>query len=107
VRTIDDLDGSVIEGGDSTVTFSFDGHTYEIDLSTPNRDKFRSALEPFIEAGRRVGGRPVAGAKPRRSRSTSSSSRGDVRDWARRNGYDVGDRGRVPSDIMAAYEKDH
>ena len=31
----------------------------------------------------------------------------DVRSWARENGYQVSDRGRVSSEVIAAYEKAH
>jgi hypothetical protein len=30
-----------------------------------------------------------------------------VRAWARENGYQVSDRGRVSSEVIAAYEKAH
>ena len=28
----------------------------------------------------------------------------EVRDWARSNGYDVPDRGRIPADVRAAFD---
>ena len=54
VRFIDDIDGSDAVG---TVTFSLDNRAYEIDLSDENTDKLHEALAPFIEHGRKAGGR--------------------------------------------------
>src|SRR3954451_21155199 len=49
---IDDLDG---KPADRTVEFSLDGTSYTIDLSEANAGKLRKALDPFIEAGTRLG----------------------------------------------------
>lgn len=59
----DDIDGSK---ADETVRFSMDGAEYEIDLSSENAQKLREALTPWVEAGRRTGGR--------RKRATSSAT---------------------------------
>jgi nucleoid-associated protein Lsr2 len=68
---------------------------------------------------RRVGGRSGGSSGGGRARSGGSSggsgrSRGnskhdlsDVRSWARENGFQVSDRGRVSSEVIAAYEKAH
>ncbi|MGC5171284.1 histone-like nucleoid-structuring protein Lsr2 [Micromonospora sp. DT81.3] len=99
---IDDIDGSDADG---TVTFSFDSKLYEIDLSSKNRKKLVDALEPFIKAARSAGGS---------RRSTSSSARGasrtdlaSVRAWARDNGHEVSERGRVPASVIEAYDVAH
>ena len=54
VRFVDDLDGSEAVG---TVTFALNNRAYEIDLSDENTDKLHDALAPFIEHGRKAGGR--------------------------------------------------
>ena len=96
---VDDLDGSEAS---STVSFGLDGTTYEIDLNDKNAGKLRDALAPYLGHARKVSG----GA--RRGRKASGGNLGPsprlVRDWARSNGYDVSDRGRVPADVIAAYE---
>jgi Lsr2 len=51
VIVTDDLDGSEHA---ETVSFGFEGVTYEIDLAKKNRAKLEKALAPYIEAGRRV-----------------------------------------------------
>ncbi len=95
---VDDLDGSEAS---STVSFGLDGTTYEIDLNDKNAGKLRDALAPYLGHARKVSG-------GRRGRKAAGSSLGPsprlVRDWARSNGYDVSDRGRVPADVTAAYQ---
>lgn len=96
---IDDLDGSEAEG---TVSFALEGVTYEIDLSSKNKDKLRKALQPYIDAGQRTGGRRVP--------SGSRGGRNDlaaIRKWAKENGYEVSERGRIPAAVMEAYDAAH
>jgi hypothetical protein len=104
VLLVDDLEGG---DADETVTFALDGKTYEIDLNAKNAEKLRSALADFVSSGRRTGGRSGRG----KGRSGSASSGGGsqetakIRAWAKENGYEVNDRGRVPATIREAYEK--
>lgn len=94
----DDLDGSdAVE----TVTFALDGATYEIDLSEKNANQLRDALAAYIASARRVTGR--SGRRGGRGRSAGPSP-SEIREWARENGYDVSDRGRVSAEIRSAYE---
>ncbi|MBB0992431.1 MULTISPECIES: histone-like nucleoid-structuring protein Lsr2 [Dietzia] len=105
VQYIDDLDGTDLGSDANTITFAFDGKEYTIDLSDENAEKFREVMAPYVENGHRVSS--SGKAKPaRRAAAKSSSSSGDtkaIREWARSNGYEVSDRGRIPSDIMDAY----
>jgi len=96
----DDLDG-----GDAaeTVAFGLDGRSYEIDLNAKNAKALREALARYVAAGRRAGGR-TAGAKRRTQVGTSAR---EIRDWARSNGRQVPDRGRIPSDVREAFEAAH
>jgi hypothetical protein len=99
----DDLDGG---DADESVQFALDGVSYEIDLSEANADALREALAPYLEAGRRLGGRASrrsATARPAGERTDLS----DLRAWARENGYQVSDRGRVSGEVRAAYEAAH
>lgn len=45
-------------------------------------------------------------AKPARSASRSKARRdlGAIRQWAKDNGHEVSDRGRIRADVVAAYE---
>lgn len=94
---------------DETLSFGLDGATYEIDLSSANAAKLRDALAPYVANGRKTsGGRRVA-AGGRRSARTSgaSTSANEIRAWAREQGMEVSDRGRVRDDVKAAYEAAH
>ncbi|WP_256106857.1 Lsr2 family protein [Streptomyces sp. ODS05-4] len=102
VLLVDDLDGG---DADETVTFALDGKSYEIDLTTANADKLRGLLKPYTKGGRRTGGRS-AGARGGKARAASGGSpdTAKIRAWAKENGYDVNDRGRVPAHVKQAYE---
>lgn len=94
----DDLDGG---DASETVTFGLDGVTYEIDLSDKNATALREALAGYIGAGRRVAGRRSSGTGS--SSRTSSGELAKIREWARANGYDVSDRGRISKKVREAY----
>ncbi|QWW19784.1 Lsr2 family protein [Schaalia sp. 19OD2882] len=100
VVLIDDIDGSV---GESTIPFSFKGVNYEIDLSAENLAKFESELAEWIGAARRVGGRAI-GTRGRKSAGTGGRT-AQIREWARGQGLKVSDRGRIPAEIVEAFEK--
>ena len=103
-RLVDDLDGGKAE---RTVAFSWNGKDYSIDLSKRNIAAFEKALEPYISAARPGHARPARGRGTRRVGSRSPSKAMDpsaVRIWARANGYDVSDRGRIGASVLSAYE---
>ncbi|GAA2724422.1 MULTISPECIES: Lsr2 family protein [Streptomyces] len=103
VLLVDDLDGGE---ADETVTFALDGKSYEIDLTTDNADKLREALADYVKAARRTGGRAAAArGKGRAVATAGAQDTAKIRAWAKENGYNVNDRGRVPADIREAYEK--
>lgn len=97
---IDDIDGGEAE---RTVRFSLDGTEYEIDLSTKHNDELRAALGAYVTHARKVAG-AVRRAPGRGGRKPSSVDTVAVRAWARENGYDIKDRGRVPADLVAKYQ---
>ena len=108
VRFIDDLDGSEASG---TVDFSLDGRSYQIDLSDENAAKLREALTPFIDAARKAGGRSGGRSRSQRQAALTEkparSSREEtqaIREWARQNGHQVSDRGRIPKSVLEAYQ---
>ncbi|MFE6691382.1 Lsr2 family protein [Streptomyces sp. NPDC057743] len=101
VLLVDDLDGGE---ANETVTFALDGKSYEIDLSDANADKLRESLADFVKAGRKTGGRSSGRGKARAA-SAGSPDTAKIRAWAKENGYNVNDRGRVPADIREAFEK--
>ncbi|MEU3618831.1 Lsr2 family protein [Streptomyces sp. NPDC006872] len=100
VTLIDDIDG---KAATQTILFALDGKTYEIDLSDKNASKLRDALAPFVGVGRKVAGPRRAVRRLGSDKSVVDS--GSIREWARENGYEVNDRGRVPANVREAYEK--
>jgi hypothetical protein len=103
VQLVDDLDGGAAE---ETVTFSLDGTAYEIDLSSANAAKMRDTFAQYVGAGRRVGSRSGAGRNGSRGTGRRRDNKvAEIREWARKNGHKVNDRGRISADIMQAYEK--
>lgn len=96
ITLVDDLDKSP---ADETVSFGLDGKNYEIDLSAANASDLRAYLDEFIKAGRKVG---RGGKSAPRSRNTDAQQ---AREWLRDNGYEVSDRGRVPTELLEIYRK--
>ena len=101
----DDLDENL--PADETVSFSLDGTSYEIDLADKNAKEMRDAFSRYVSAARKVG---------RGGRSSSGNGTGGrmdreqagaIRDWARKNGHAVSDRGRIPASVVEAYESAH
>ncbi|MCW0214167.1 MAG: Lsr2 family protein [Pseudonocardia sp.] len=109
IRLIDDIDG---ESADETVEFGIDGKSYEIDLSTANADKLRDALANYVGAARKavVSRRKAtasnsgpAARKPAIDREQNQA----IRDWARKRGMKVSDRGRIPAEVLEAYHQEN
>ena len=97
----DDIDGGPAS---ETVHFSLDGVAYEIDLNDANAARLRDTMAPYVGPARRTGGRSTSGRARGRGRGRHNRT-AEIRAWARDNGHKVNERGRVPGDIVAAYEK--
>lgn len=108
ILLVDDIDGGQAS---ETVEFGLDGVTYEIDLSDTNARALRDQLAYYISEGRRVSGRRRAagGRAGGRSRSGggTEATAAEIREWARANGHDVPDRGRVSAEVKEAYAAAH
>jgi Lsr2 len=106
VLLVDDMDGGVAS---ETVTFGLDGASYEIDLSKDNAARLRNVLAEYVGHARKTG-RSAArnGASPVRA-SARGPARADreqtqaIREWAKKNGFEVKPRGRVPANVIEAY----
>jgi hypothetical protein len=99
---IDDLDGSEADG---TVRFALDGTEYEIDLSAEHAEALREALARYVGAARKIGGsarRPARGGRSRAAGSGLNST--EVREWAKAQGIEVKDRGRVPAELVVKFK---
>jgi len=124
----DDYDDVELKPGQGqTVTFSLQGQAYEIDLSDKNLKKLQGELAGWIDKARpaatvrpgsraRGVGRPSdrggaarggAGSRSAASRSAAAGESQAIREWARSNGHQVSERGRISSGIRAAYAQAH
>lgn len=100
IALVDDVDGTEAA---ETIRYSLDGKSYEIDLSEANAEKFRKDLELWMSFSRKAVG---AGRPARRSTLAPGAGRDlkAVREWAAANGHEVSSRGRIPANIVEAYE---
>ena len=96
---VDDIDGSEAEG---TVRFGLDGTDYEIDLSVEHREELNKALAAYVAHARKAGG-PRRFARGRHG--TSASDTRKAREWAKEQGIDIKERGRVPANILEQYRQ--
>ena len=96
VSVVDDIDGSADA---ETVTFTYNGKTYEIDLARKNRDALASALSPFVQAARSTSRKSA-----HRPKSGGDEDAAAVRAWAAGRGIEVSHRGRIPRSVREQYE---
>ncbi|MEV0089845.1 histone-like nucleoid-structuring protein Lsr2 [Saccharopolyspora sp. NPDC003752] len=105
VQLVDDVDGTA---ADSTVEFALDGVNYAIDLSTENAAKLRDSLASFVANARKTGGRKRVAVKPGKPSATPTAADRErnqaIREWARNQGMQVSDRGRIPAEVVEAYD---
>ena len=98
---VDDLDGSEAEG---TVRFGLDGTDYEIDLNAKNAQA--TARRPGPLRGCRPPGR-ASTRQPARSghkAQPNALNTTEVREWAKDQGIDVKDRGRIPAELVVKFK---
>lgn len=101
----DDLDGGPAE---ETLRFGLDGGQYEIDLSSANAARLRDAIRPFAAKARRVQGartpgRPLGSRNAANGATKRNPDTAAIRKWAKDNGYEVSDRGRIHQDLQDKY----
>lgn len=79
-------------------SFAIDGAVFAIDLSEENFARLKEALAPFIKVARKGDQSRRAAALP-----LAREHRKAMREWAGKNGYQVGEKGRIPFEVEAAY----
>lgn len=108
VQLVDDLDGSAAE---ETVEFGLDGVSYQIDLSTVNAEKIRGTFADYVRHARRTGNvRGTRRIQPTATRSSRSAAvdreqNQAIREWARKRGLKVSERGRISAEVLEAYHQ--
>ncbi|MCX2954527.1 histone-like nucleoid-structuring protein Lsr2 [Lentzea sp. NEAU-D7] len=109
VQLIDDLDGTAAEEVEA-ISFGLDGVAYDIDLKPGNAARLREALADFIAGARRTRGRVKRATNTERTIVAESRTKDQtraIRQWARSNGHELADRGRIPAAIIEEFEKAH
>lgn len=96
---IDDLDGTEAE---VTIAFVIQGNRYTIDLSNKNAKKFWEALNPFIKAAKNLDGDKETAIE---AEVAAVEQRASIREWARKQGLGVSDRGRIPQSVQDAFKE--
>lgn len=77
---------------------------YEIDLTADEQKKLEEALKPYLKVSRKAG-QPVP--KKRVVPETTAEERDKIREWAKKEGHEFADRGRIPKAVMNAYDEAH
>jgi hypothetical protein len=104
VQYIDDIDGKELKEA-VTVQFGVDGKLYEFDTSAAHAKEFHKSLEKYVAASRRAG--IAKGRKNLVLGKRSKEQTQAIRDWARQNDYEISERGRIPTDVIEAFEAAH
>ena len=99
VEVVDDFDGTP---ADQTVRFAFNGASYEIDLNRAHFEEFAEAIQPYIKAGRKTGSTRRRGNA---GNPTQRLENAKIRAWAKENGHNVSERGRIPAEVVEEYRK--
>ena len=91
--------------GAERVVFGVNREWYEIDLTPKELTELKKALDKWRKVGRAT---DVIDEKYRRKLKvpvTTAHQRDEIRAWAKDNGFTLADRGRIPADVIEAYEK--
>jgi len=94
---------------EQTVSFAANGTTYEVELCAEHLAAFNEAIEPFTARARPVTGRRARARAERTEPVAGDAHSGEeidgaaIREWARSNGYEISDRGRLSQPVMDAF----
>ncbi|MEV6638082.1 Lsr2 family protein [Actinoplanes sp. NPDC051470] len=103
-KLIDDLDG---KEADQSVEFALDGVNYTIDLSDKNAVKLRELFAPYIENGTRAGRARLHRVAISPQRGNTREQNQAIREWAKKEGHELSDRGRIPQEIVDKFNAAH
>lgn len=89
----------------ATITFGLGGTWYEIDLTKDEQAELEKSLKTYLKAGRKA--TPKQPEKRKVVPETTAEQREQIRAWAQGAGFEVPARGRIPKEIIAAWNKAH
>ena len=93
--------------GTETLSFAVDGSSYEIDVCDDHAAEIRDSFAGYVGAARRAGRTAAPARRGRAGRAaggTDQDRTASIREWARKNGHKVSERGRLSAAVVAAYE---
>ena len=108
VTFVDDIDGST--EGVEHYTFNWLGTDYEIDLAPKSAKKLVDIMNTYTDKATRVPKVKSGGERGGWETGRTQTSRDDVaamRTWAREQGMEVSDKGRVSEAVKDAYHQAH
>ncbi|WP_433855168.1 histone-like nucleoid-structuring protein Lsr2 [Streptomyces kronopolitis] len=89
----------------ATVTFGLGETWYEVDLTAEEQKDLEKALKSYLKVSRKAG--KTTPAKKQVVPETTAEERDKIREWAKKEGYEFADRGRIPKAVMKAYDEAH
>ncbi len=111
-RRCDDLDGTIDDV--EPVDLGYDGQVYVLHLGTQNRERLADIMKEWI--GNRQPRRPMGTvsdqapeaqpkpkARPKSKTRTAAEKTASIRAWAAANGFELKGLGRVPGEVVRAY----
>lgn len=101
ILTCDVHDGEA--AASTTTTLVLDGVGVEIDLCDDHALELKTEVAPFLEFGRSLAPRKSSGGEKRSRSGRSKSENTAIREWAAKNGFSLGDRGRISAEVIEAY----
>ena len=100
ISRVDDIDGTAPA---EEYQFSLGGRMYVIDLNEHNRIALAQAMAPYVDVAREIP-MPTAARAPK-PKPAKREDLAEVRAWAKAQGLEVNERGRVSREILAAYDE--
>lgn len=85
------------------IRFGWGSHSYETDLCDDHAMTLTSVMDKAVEKARRVGSLPRVPVAPLRRPRRSRVDTAAVRSWAKKNGIEVSDKGRVSNSVIEQY----
>ena len=101
---VDDITGDPVprDTGES-ITFTFDGANYEIDLNDKNAAKMREAIGFYVQHAQRLGARRATSSTTTSGAKTDPLQLAAMRTWLREQGHQVADKGRIAANLQKLY----
>ncbi len=100
-----DLSGEELAPGrGETVIFSIGGSDYSVDLTDAEAKDLYAAFDPYVKVATKRSSRGASTRKASGSGRTPTEL-AHIRTWAKDNGHQVSERGRIKAEIIEAFDR--